>query len=304
MRFTLQHPIASASCAPALLRPEHVVRLAQAGEAAGLDALAFTEHPAPSSRWLAAGGHDSFDPLTALAFCAAVTQRILLLPYLLVLPYRNPLLAAKQIATLDVLSGGRVVLGVGTGYLRSEFGALGVDHDERSELLDEGLDVLRGIWSQEAFQFEGRHFRARGQTARPRPTQQPAPPIWVGGNSTRARDRVVRVGHGWTPLLIGDQIAASLGTPPLPDVGALRTAVLDLHRRAESAGRDPAELDVQVEGAATTRMDGDPARVLDLVGELADAGVTWMVVDPPGDDVEHAVDVVTAYGEQVVRHAR
>lgn len=301
MRFTLQHPIASASCAPAFLEPDNVARLARAAEAAGFDAVAFTEHPAPSQKWLDAGGHDSFDPLTALAFCAAATQRILLMPYLLVLPYRNPLLAAKQVATLDVLSGGRVVLGVGTGYLRSEFGALGVDHDERSELLDEGLDVMLAIWSGDDVQYRGRHFFARGQTARPRPRQLPHPPIWVGGNSRRARDRVVRVGQGWAPLLVDRDVARSLGTLPLATVADLRAAVRDLRARAEAAGRDPDGIDVQVEGAQTVRMDGDPAQVLEVVAELEDAGVTWMVVDPPGDDVERALDVVAAYGEQVAR---
>ena len=301
MRFTLQHPLASRACSPAMLEPANVIRLAQATEAAGLDALAFTEHPAPSQKWLSSGGHDSLDPLTALAFCAAATQRIALMPYLLVLPYRNPVLAAKQIATLDVLSGGRVILGVGNGYLRSEFSALGVDFDERSALLDEGLEVLRGIWTQDSFAFTGRHFRVLAQTAHPRPVQQPSPPVWIGGNSASARDRVVRAGQGWTPLLLDGPAAQMLRTPPIPTVTDLRVAVQDLHARVERAGRDPAGIAVQIEGAGTTAMDGDPAHRLEQIAELAAAGVTWLVVEPPGDDIDHALEVIAAYGRDVVQ---
>jgi probable F420-dependent oxidoreductase len=300
VRFTLQHPIASATCAPAFLEPANLARLARAAEAAGFDALAFTEHPAPSHKWVSSGGHDSFDPLTALAFCAAVTERIRLLPYLLVLPFRNPLLAAKQIATLDVMSGGRVLLGVGTGYLRSEFSALGVEHAERSDLLDEALGVLLGVWSGEDFRYDGRHFFAPGQTARPGPLQLPHPPIWIGGNSARARDRVVRVGQGWAPLLIDAGTAAMLGTSALPTIAEVGAAVRDLRERAESAGRDPEGIDVQIEGAVTTRMDRPAAETASVIAELAGIGVTWMVVDPPGDDVERALDTIAAYGRDVI----
>jgi probable F420-dependent oxidoreductase len=300
VRFTLQHPIASAACASGFLEPRNVVRFAMAAEAAGFSAIAFTEHPAPSHKWISSGGHDSFDPLTALSFCAAVTDRVLLMTYLLVLPFRNPLLAAKQVATLDVLSGGRAVVGLGAGYLRSEFSALGVEHAERSELLDEGIEAMLGIWSQAGYTFRGRHFFAPGQTARPRPVQQPHPPLWIGGNSARARARAVRSGAGWAPLLIDADTAAMLGTPAIPGVAALRAAIGDLHRRAEQSGRDGLDIDVQVEGALTTRMDRPAAETLDQVGELEEVGVGWMVVDPPADDVERALDVVAAYGSDVI----
>src|SRR5712691_5128289 len=117
MRFTVEYPIGS----PEFLEPGTISRLAAAFEAAGVDAIAFTEHPAPSAKWLGDGGHLTLDPLTALAFCAATTTRLRLMTHLLVLAYRNPLLAAKQIATTDILSGGRLIVGVGGGYLRSEF---------------------------------------------------------------------------------------------------------------------------------------------------------------------------------------
>ncbi len=101
----------------------------------------------------------------------------------MVLPYRNPFVVAKAGATLDLLSGGRFTLAVGAGYLKREFAALGVDLDERDELFDEALDVIKAIWTGDDVGFEGRHFSARGVTAHPRPVSDPHPPIWIGGNS-------------------------------------------------------------------------------------------------------------------------
>lgn len=299
MRFTVQYPIASAAFSPAFLKPAALVRVAHTVEAAGLHALAFTEHPAPSHKWLESGGHDSLDPLSALAFCASVTSRVRLMPYLLVLPYRNPLLAAKQIATVDVLSGGRVTVAAGTGYLRSEFAALGVEYAERNELFEEAVAVMRGIWSNDEFQWTGKHFFAKGQTGRPRPVQQPGPPLWIGGNSRRARQRVARYGDGWTPLIITDTVAQTIGTPAMSSLASLRESIDDLQDLVAAEERDPASIDIQVEWAEASHIDQPDARSIELVHALAEAGVTWMVIDPPADDVERAVDAVLAYGEAV-----
>ena len=124
-------------------------------EAAGFDAFALTEHPIPGANWLAHGGHQTLDPFVGLAFAAAVTERIQLLTHLSVVPYRNPFLLAKTAATLDRCSKGRFILGLGTGYHKTEFFALGVDFDERNALFDEALEVLpRGV--------VGRAVRRRG----------------------------------------------------------------------------------------------------------------------------------------------
>jgi hypothetical protein len=111
VRFTVEHPVGQPGCAPELYQQEGLAAFVQAAEEAGFDAVAFTEHPAPSLKWLQAGGHESLDPLAALAFAAAVTTRIRLMTYLLVLPYRNPLITAKMIATVDLLSKGRLIVG-------------------------------------------------------------------------------------------------------------------------------------------------------------------------------------------------
>src|SRR3954447_4963089 len=182
VQYLIQHP-EPIGIERDLFTAGEVVPVAKAVEAAGWDGLAFTEPPARTYRWLAeGGGHQTLDPFVALGAAAAVTERIKLLTYLAVVPYRNPLLLAKSAATVDLISGGRFVLGVGTGYLKTEFFALGVDFDERNALFDEALDVLPLHWSGERFSYEGRHFNARDLIARPAPTNRQIP-IWIGGNA-------------------------------------------------------------------------------------------------------------------------
>jgi probable F420-dependent oxidoreductase len=302
MKFTLQYPIAHAGYSPALLAADGMRKVVVAAETAGFDSIAFTEHPAPSQKWMAGGGHESFDPLTALALCAGVTSTIRLQTYLLVLPYRNPFLAAKQAATLDVLSGGRVILSVGTGYLRSEFLALGVEFEERNALFDEALEVIGRSWSEDDVVFEGLHFTALGQTQRPRPPE-PGPTIWIGGNGKAARQRAARHGHGWTPLLIAPEMAKTTRTAPLRTPEDLARAVEDLRGLAAAEGRDGDQLDIQVEWRESSSVTANPDHILERVRELAHAGATFMVVDPPGDDVERTVELIAAYGESVIASA-
>jgi len=129
------------------------------------------------------------------------TSRLRLLTHLAVVPYRNPFLLAKSAATLDKISHGRLTLGVGTGYLKTEFFALGVDFDERNELFDEALEVLPLHWKGEPFSYEGKHFTARDVIARPRPAQDPIP-IWIGGNSKLTLRRVAEKAQG-APMIAG-----------------------------------------------------------------------------------------------------
>ncbi len=167
MKHWVTYPLIAHPYDPAFVSKDALVRFARTAETAGFDGIGFTDHPAPSHKWLQAGGHDALDPFAALAFTAAVTDRLLLIPNIAVLPYRNPFLVAKTVATIDVLSGGRFVLATATGYLRSEYLALGVDFDARNELFDEALQVLRGVWTTDDFAYEGRNFTARGLDRQP-----------------------------------------------------------------------------------------------------------------------------------------
>ncbi|MYJ29764.1 MAG: LLM class F420-dependent oxidoreductase, partial [Acidimicrobiaceae bacterium] len=210
MRFSVTYPLASGRASAEFATRQGVVEFARAAEEAGFDGVGFTDHPAPTHRWMSAGGHDALDPFAALAFCAAVTERILLIPNVVVLPYRNPLLVAKSVATIDTLSGGRFVLAVGTGYLKGEYRALGVDFEERNDLFDEAIEVMRGVWSSDDFSYEGRNFTAHGQTVNPKPAARI--PIWIGGNSRLSRRRAATVGDGWVPFPAPRGLAATART--------------------------------------------------------------------------------------------
>jgi alkanesulfonate monooxygenase SsuD/methylene tetrahydromethanopterin reductase-like flavin-dependent oxidoreductase (luciferase family) len=139
---------------------------------------------------------------------------------LYVLPFRNPYLVAKTLTTLDVMSAGRLIAGVGAGYLRSEFSALGVDFDQRAGLLDSGLDALVRIWTRPDRPVDGEGFAAIAPLWLSPPVQKPHPPIWIGGNSRAARRRGVQLGQGWMPVIAPPSMASSI-----------RTAVIDSHAK-------------------------------------------------------------------------
>ena len=179
-----------------------------------------------------------------------------LIPNILVLPYRNPFVVAKAAATLDALSDGRFTLAVATGYLRGEYRALGVDFEQRNARFDEAIEVIRGVWSEEDFAYEGVTFSAKGQTANPKPV--PHPPIWIGGNSRMSRRRVARYGDGWSPFPAPKVLSTTAKTPSLESVDDLRPMLDELWQFMEEAGRDPKSIDV----AFGTGAGGDPGKRL------------------------------------------
>jgi probable F420-dependent oxidoreductase len=262
-----------------LLDSGPVADLAIAAEAAGWNGFAFTEHPVPGARWLDAGGHQSLDPFVALGHVAAVTQHLRLLTYLAVAPYRNPFLLAKAAMTVDKLSNGRFVLGVGTGYLKGEFRALGVDFDERNHLFDEMLDVLPLHWSGEAFSYSGTHFDARDAIGRPRPVQDPIP-IWIGGNSRLTLRRVAERAQGWMPLTSYADISATTRTPHIASVDDLVTLIRDL---TTMAGPRAPMLDIVMAytDPTITTPRADVARHRETMHALAEGGVTWLALPAP-----------------------
>lgn len=302
MYFTVEHPVGQSDCHPDLYGPTGLPSFAQAAEQAGFTALAFTEHPAPSLKWLRSGGHGTLDPIAALSFVAACTRKLNIIPYLLVLPYRNPLLAAKSIVSLDVLSGGRLIVAAGGGYLRSEFAALGVDFEERGALFDEALDVLSAASAETEFRYQGKYFEARGVTMTPGPVQLPHPPIWIGGNGRKARRRVARFGQGWSPLLVAEEAAATTRTPAITSVAELGEKIKDLHQLVAEAGRDPASIAIQVQtpslGVAGASLSAEHLR--DHVGQLSEVGVSHFVVQPVGKSVTAATEALRWFGEEFI----
>lgn len=276
MQFIYQYPDTHGTEAD-MLDCGPVDLVARAAEDAGFAGFAFTEHPAPGSRWLNAGGHQTLDPFAALAFAAAVTKRIRLLTYLCVLPYRNPLLIAKAAATVDKLSGGRFILGTGTGYLKGEFAAVGVDIEERNALFDEALEVMPLHWSGEPFSYQGIHFSAREIIGRPVPVQQPIP-IWVGGNSKLSRRRVAERAQGWMPLVLPPEMLTTVRTSALGDIGDMTAQIKEIRDAAKDRGETIDVAYPYMDPDVLTNPTKDPGRHRDAFAELAEAGVTWVVV--------------------------
>jgi probable F420-dependent oxidoreductase len=304
VRFALTHPLVAHPSHPAFVTGEGVAAVARAAEAAGFAGFGFTDHPAPSQRWLDAGGHDALDPFVAMGWAAAHTTTLRMIPNIVVLPYRNPFVVAKAGATLDLLSGGRFTLAVGAGYLRSEFAALGVEHAARNDLFDEALEVICAVWAGDDISVEGRAFRARGVTAHPRPLARP--PIWIGGNSARARQRVASHGDGWCPFAASAGVAATARTVPLDSLDGLAAAIADLRARVADAGRDPDGVDISFGNSAggdPSSDDFDADAHLDGLERLAGLGVTWIQTSVPGDSLEHAVETIERYGAEVIARA-
>ena len=191
MRFSIHLPTDRVSLGDDFVSGEGVATVARSAEDAGFDACYVTDHPFPSDRWLADGGHHALDPWVALSFAAAATTRLRVQTHIAVLPYRNPFITASAVASLDVLSGGRLIVGVAAGYLRGEFRALGADFEERNERSDEALVAIKRALTEEGVVAEGPGWKARGNTLLPHPVQKPHPPFWVGGNSRRAIRRAV-----------------------------------------------------------------------------------------------------------------
>lgn len=305
MRFFVTYPLAAHPCSPDFLTRDGLKQFCQTAERQGFDGIGFTDHPAPTAKWLRAGGHDALDPFVALSYSAAVTERIRLIPNIVVLPYRHPLIVAKMVATLDTLSEGRFTLAVATGYLRGEYAALGVDFEQRNLLFDQALDVIRGVWSEDDFSYEGTGVSAHGLAANPKP--HPLPPLWIGGNSRRSRRRVARYGDGWTPFPAPRVMSQTTKTAPLETVEDLAAMLDELWRFVDEAGRDRAEIDVAFgtpEGGAPGSRTFQPDAHLAGLRALTRLGVTWAHSGMPSDSLSHALEALEQYGETVIAQSR
>jgi probable F420-dependent oxidoreductase len=241
MQFGLGLPHAgAAACGPSL------VRFAQRAEALGFESLWCGDHivlptagtnqyPYTADGSFARASNIGFlETMTVLSYVASVTQRIRLGSTVVILPYRNPIVQAKMFASLDVLSGGRVICGVGVGWLQKEFDTLGVPYAERGRMSDEFLEMFRILWTAEHPEFHGRFYQFDGIQFFPKPLQQPLP-IWVGGHSKRAIRRAVAYGQAWHP------------TRQTPEYVAAHLPYL--RQEAERAGRDPASLTISLKRA-------------------------------------------------------
>jgi probable F420-dependent oxidoreductase len=255
--------------------PEAVARLARTIERIGYDHIDIFDHVVMGipRDGRPAGPYNPAMPileaLMTLSYLAAVTTRVTLGTEVLVLPQRQPALVAKQVSTLDTLSGGRVRLGIGVGWQESEYEALGVDFGTRGARMDEAIRLLRAYWAESDVSAEGPHYRTVSMSMEPKPPQGPRLPIWVGGNSEVAFRRVGRLGDGWLASRVAEASDA-------------RRALEAIRRHAEAAGRDPGAIGLQSMVAPPPRdaagktfyADGDA--VLARVAALKAMGFGWV----------------------------
>lgn len=251
-------------------------------ERAGFNAGLVTDHPAPTGRWLDSGGHYAQGPFVMLAMLAACTTKLRLQTGILVLPYRNPFGVARDVATLDHFSGGRVSLSVGAGYLKGEYRAMGVDFEQRNELMDEYIRALRASLTGEEFTFEGTGYVAFGNRIIPGPVQKPLP-IYCGGNAKRAIRRVVDLCDGWNPFFTGAGgiNTATTRTVAMSDEEDLAAGLAYMREYCEQVGRQDMP-EIVLGGLTAPGAKPSSEELLDLVGRYSEMGVSTAAISPTG----------------------
>jgi probable F420-dependent oxidoreductase len=255
--------------------PEMLTHLATTAERVGIESIWSVEHVVipvgykstypydPSGRIPAPESMPIPDPLISLTWAAAATTTLRLATGILILPQRHPLYVAKEVATLDVLSKGRVILGIGVGWLEEEFQALGIPFAERAARTAEAVRAMRSLWKEEPEPFEGRFFRWGPLESHPKPVQRPGVPIVVGGHTELAARRAARYGDGFFP--------------GVTDETKLRHLLAVMADECKKLGRRPQEIEVTSGRAVPDR---------DNVRALEDLGVSRFMLPPPAFDPE------------------
>ena len=246
------------------------------------------------------------EQITLLSYIAGQTSKIRLVTSVLTVPHRNPLIAAKSLATLDVLSGGRLVVGVGVGWMREEFEALGLPpFEERGAVTDEYIRAFKVLWTEDDPHFEGKYIRFDDITFLPKPVQKPHPPIWVGGESRPALRRAAELADGWYPL-------GSNPTFPMGTTDELQAGLDRLAQYAQRFDRDPKtietiyrthrfELTKDAGGADRLPFVGDADQIAGDIRRYQDMGVTTMIWDflRQTDDLDQMLGLMEDFSNQV-----
>jgi len=314
MQFGFNLPISGP-----LYSPEIVARIAQEGEALGYDYLTLTDHIvlpnlrvpgypySESGEFFSEGPEHRFEQLMTAAYIAAKTSRIRLVLAVMVVAHRPAVLAAKMLATIDVLSSGRLVVGVGAGWLQAEFDAVvTTPFAARGAVTDEYLKAFRVLWTEEMPRANGRWVKFDGIVFAPKPVQRPHPPIWVGGESAPALRRAAGLGDAWYP--IGSNNKHLLDTLP-----RYRAGIARLRRFTAETGRDPAAVGltyrVKRYGEAVPDKASDGERRLfsgataDIAGDLQALralGVTAVDIDFERPDCESSIAEMRRFKEEVL----
>ena len=302
----------------AIASPDTIARLAVEGEAMGFDYLTLSDHivipkdiqaryPYSETGEFPAGGRNIwFEQLTSAAYVAAKTSRLRFVTSVMVVPHRPAVLTAKMLATIDVLSGGRLTIGVGAGWMKEEFEALGAPpFAERGAVTDEYLTAFLELWTKDAPHFEGRYVRFSDMVMAPKPVQKPHPPLWIGGESPAALRRVARLGNGWYPIGTNPQ-------HPLDTLSRMRAGIERMRRLVAEAGRDPAQIAVAcriqrhgpqapafADNGERRLFSGGPAEVIGDFRAFAELGVTAIDLSFVGKTADATLEHMKRFREEV-----
>jgi probable F420-dependent oxidoreductase len=297
-----------------LATPANLVRFAEKAEALGYDTVWFSDHiiiPTevksfypydPSGRMQFNPSEPYWEPLTVLGYVAGRTSRVRLGTSVLVLPYRNPIVTAKMLATLDVLSNGRVTLGAGVGWMEEEFKAIGLDtYPRRGTYSDECIRIFRELWTKESPAFQGKFHQFANVRCEPRPVQAGGIPIWVGGHTPQAIRRAARLADGWQPLV--QRPPADL--PP----AEMKEKIVQLHEFARAAGRDPRRITLAMGSSIQFRdgttsgprslFTGTPAQIIDAMLRYKELGVQNFRCDFPSPSFEEMLRAMERFAMEV-----
>jgi len=295
--------------------PDALEALVGRGEALGFHSAMIADHIAfpvtIKSRYpytvdgVFPGQGDALEQLSLMAFLAGRTSRLRLVTSVMILPHRNPVVTAKMLATIDVLSRGRVTVGVGVGWLREEFEALGApEFERRGEVSDEYLRIFKTLWTECPASFAGKFYRFDAVRCLPAPVQTPHPPIWIGGHSQAALRRVARLGDGWHP------VGANPAVPLTP--AELRARLDDLRRLTEAEGRDPAQLTISmkaplydpgkpvVRGSERRPFSGSAKEIAEDINTYARLGVSELVFDFRSESQPESLERMERFAQLVM----
>ena len=299
----------------AMAGPEQIRALAQRAEDLSYDHVWVSDHiilprQVESFYPYAADGVATFqpdqpyyEPLSALNFLAGCTKRVRLGTHVLILPYRNPVLTAKMLATLDVLSEGRVILGAGVGWMEEEFQAMGLDtFKQRGAVTDEFIQLYKELWTKESPEFHGEHYQISGAGFEPKPTQKPHPPIWIGGHTGPAIRRAAKYGDGWMPI--------GLRPPAILEPEELAVKIAHLRQLTVAAGRPENAVDLTFStdvifndspGDSRPMMQGRPEQIAADLRQYQDLGVSNFIIGfSAGDSVPSLQENMERFSREVM----
>jgi probable F420-dependent oxidoreductase len=301
-----------------LATPDRIAALVRRAEELGFAHLSVSDHLvvprsiesrypySESGAWPGAASGECLEQLTLLAYLAAISRKPRLITAVAVIPYRAAMHTAKIVATIDVLSQGRMILGAGAGWMKEEFEAVGSPpFEERGRVTDEYLQAFKTLWTEDDPRFAGDHVRFADISFLPKPVQKPHPPIWVGGESPPAVRRAVRYGDAWFPI-------GNNPRRPLDTAARLGDGIKRLHREAERNGRDPDSIGlafyagwfdetrtVELEDGQRHLLTGSPAEIAEDIAALEGLGVRDLVLNLQRATLERSLESMQHFADEI-----